>query len=238
MLLPRTAEVPMNFAALVEVLLADYYRLQPADATGLGCNEHDARGRDLTDAGHAEWSRWLASAEARVLAVDAGSLTRDEAIDRRILLDNLAAMRFAQDELRDHAWNPISYVYLFGGTLFTMLSREYAPLPDRLGAVAARLRTLPAALDGAQQALSATGGRRVSRYHAEMTVERMPGVGDLVGLAVSEAEGAGDRGLLEEVQSAAEIASAALDAWGAWVRIELAPAATGALRPAPELHAA
>ncbi|MEO7870564.1 MAG: DUF885 family protein, partial [Candidatus Limnocylindria bacterium] len=167
MLLPRTAEVPMNFAALVDELLADYYRLQPADATGLGFHEHDDRWPDLTDAGHAEWSRWLASAEARVTAVDATELTRDEAIDRRILLDNLAAMRFAQDELRDHAWNAMSYVYLFGGTLFTMLSREYAPPPDRLRAVAARLRALPAALDGARQALSATGGRPVSRYHAE-----------------------------------------------------------------------
>src|SRR3990172_2265990 len=65
MLLPRTAEVPMNFAALVEVLLADYYRLQPDDATGLGFHEHDDRWPDLTDAGHAEWSAWLAGAGAR-----------------------------------------------------------------------------------------------------------------------------------------------------------------------------
>ena len=238
MLLPRTAEVPMNFAALVEVLLADYYRLQPADATGLGFHEHDDRWPDLTDAGRADWSAWLATAEARVVAVDTGSLTRDEAIDRRFLLDNLAAMRFAQDELRDHAWNPISYVYLFGGTLFTMLSREYAPLPDRLRAVAARLRGLPAALDGARQALGAPGGRPVSRFHAEKTVERMPGVADLVALAVSEAEGVGDPALRAEVQAAAEVATSALDAWVAWVRIELVPSATGDFRLGPELYAA
>src|SRR3972149_2258397 len=62
---PRTAEVPMNFAALVEVLLADYYRLQPADATGLGFHEHDDRWPDLTDAGRADWSARLARAAGR-----------------------------------------------------------------------------------------------------------------------------------------------------------------------------
>ena len=132
----------MKFTSLVDDLLADYFRLQPHLATELGEHAYDHHWPDLTDAGHAAWSEWLREAEARVTALKTKGLSRDDAIDRRILLENLAAMRFAADELREHEWNPMTYVYLFGGAIFTMLAREYAPLSKRLDALASRLRGL------------------------------------------------------------------------------------------------
>jgi uncharacterized protein (DUF885 family) len=231
----------MDLRPLVDELLADFYRLQPASATDLGEHAYDHHWPDLTDAGRAAWSDWLRDAEARVAAVDAASLGRDDAIDRRILLENLAGMRFTADELREAEWNPMSYVYLFGGALFTMLAREYAPIGERLHAIASRLRGLPAGLDAARQALSGTrgdGGRAVSRFHAEKAVERMAGVADLVGLAVTEAEAVGDAPLLEEVRAAAGVATAALSGWVDWLRDELLPSADGDFRLGPDLYAA
>lgn len=228
---------PMKFSALVDDLLGDYFRLQPSHATELGEHAYDHHWPDLTDAGRAAWSDWLRNAEARLTAVKVKRLGRDDAIDRRILLENLAAMRFVQDELREHEWNPMTYVYLFGGALFTMLAREYAPIGQRLDAIASRLRGLPAALDAARSALSATS-RPVSRFHAEKAVERMASVADLVGLAVLEAEGHGEAPLLGEVRSAAEVATAAITAYTGWLRDELLPTATGDFRLGPELYAA
>ena len=228
----------MDFAPLVDELLADYYQLQPSQATELGHHAYDHHWPDLTDAGRAAWSEWLRDAESRVQAVQAATLSRDEAIDRRILLENLAAMRFFADELREAEWNPMTYVYLFGSALFTMLARDYAPLSERLGAMASRLRGLPAALDGARDALSREGGRPVSRFHIEKAVERMAGVADLVGLAVSEAEASDDVGLLENIRVGAEVATGAISAWTQWLRDELLPTAEGDYRLGPELYAA
>ena len=228
----------MEFAPLVDDLLADYFRLQPSYATELGEHAYDHHWPDLTDAGRAAWSDWLRDAEARVKALKVKRLSRDDAIDRRILLENLAAMRFMQDELREAEWNPMAYVYLFGGALFTMLAREYAPIGQRLDAIASRLRGLPAALDAARGALSASGPRPVSRFHAEKAVERMAGVADLVGLAVLEAEGLGEAALLGEVRGAAEVATAAITAYTDWLRDELLPTADGDFRLGPELYAA
>jgi uncharacterized protein (DUF885 family) len=229
----------MEFAPLVDDLLADYFRLQPNHATELGHHAGDHLWPDLTDAGRAAWSDWMRDAEARVQAVEPRGLSRDDAIDRRILLDQLAGMRFFADELREPEWNPMTYVYLFGGAIFTMLSREYAPVSARLAPLAERLRGLPAALDAARGALSGSGGARpVSRFHAEKAAERMAGVADLVRLAVSEAEGCGDAALLDEVRGAAEVATAAIDAYTAWLRDELLPTATGDFRLGPELYAA
>jgi uncharacterized protein (DUF885 family) len=227
----------MKFSSLVDDLLADYFRLQPHLATELGEHAYDHHWPDLTDAGHAAWSEWLREAEARVTALKTKGLSRDDAIDRRILLENLAAMRFAADELREHEWNPMTYVYLFGGAIFTMLAREYAPLSKRLDALASRLRGLPAALDGARGALG-RGPRPVSQFHAEKAVERMAGVSDLVSLAVGEAEAIGDAGLLAEVRAAAEVATTAISAYVDWLRDELLPTATGDFRLGPDLYAA
>ncbi len=231
----------MELRPLVDELLADLYRLDPAYATQLGQHAYDHHWPDLTDAGRAAWSDWLRDAEARVAATRGKRLSRDDAIDRRILLENLAAMRFFADELREPEWNPMAYVYLFGGAIFTMLAREYAPIADRLRALASRLRGLPAALDGARETLSGGGGgdrRPVSHFHAEKAVERMAGVADLVGLAVSEAEGVGDALLLEEVRRAADLATAAISAYTDWLRDELLPTAHGDFRLGPELYAA
>ncbi|MBI2777076.1 MAG: DUF885 domain-containing protein [Chloroflexi bacterium] len=228
----------MKFPALVDELLADYFRLQPSDASQLGEHAYDHHWPDLTEAGHAAWSEWLSAAEARVTAVKTRGLSRDDAIDRRILLVNLAAMRFAADDLREHEWNPMTYVYLFGGAIFTMLAREYAPLTQRLDALASRLRGLPVALDAARAALGASGGRPVSRFHAEKAVERMAGVSDLVALAVGEAEAIGDVGLLAEVRAAAEVATTAITAYVDWLRDELLPTAHGDFRLGADLYAA
>lgn len=227
----------MDFSTAVDGLLNEYFRLQPTDATDLGEHAFDHHWPDLTDEGHAAWSAWLRQAEGRVQAIEPGGLSRDEAIDRRILLENLAAMRFFADELRQPEWNPMHYVYLFGSALFAMLAREYAPINERLRALASRMRGLPVALDGARAALEKEGGRPVSRFHAEKAVERMSGVADLVGLAVGEAEAIDDAAILAEVQLAAGIATAAIEEWTKWLRDELLPTVDGDFRLGPELYA-
>jgi len=227
----------MDVSATIDALLGELFRLQPADATELGEHAYDHHWPDLTDEGLAAWSDWLREAEARVQAFEPGSLTADEAIDRRVMLENLAALRFSADELREFEWDPMTYVYLFGGAIFTMLAREYAPITERLNALASRLRGLPVALDGARAALAKEGGRPVSRLHAEKAVERMAGVADLVALAVGEAEAAGDAGVLAEIQVAAGVATAAIEEWTAWLRDELLPTAEGDFRLGRELYA-
>ena len=228
----------MHFPALVDSLLADLFRLQPVQATELGMHARDDAWPDLTEAGQREWLEWLTSALSRVEAVDGAALSRDEAIDRRILLENLAAMRFFAEELREHEWNPLTYVYLLGNGLFSLLSREFAPLPDRLRSAAARMRSVPEVLAAARASLAAAGSRPVSRFHTEKAVERVAGIGDLVVTALAEGERAGDETLQAELQAAADAAMAALESFTAWLRDELLPAVDGDFRLGAELYTA
>jgi uncharacterized protein (DUF885 family) len=228
----------MTFAALVEDVLDGYFRLHPVQATEIGHHAHDGEWPDLTDAGRQARSSWLAGAIQRIEAVEAASLTHDEAIDRRILLENLAAMRFGEETLREASWNPLSYVYLLGSGLFALVARDFAPLEERLGSAASRLRGLPAALDGARQTLVGGGPRPVSRFHAQKAAERMAGIVDLARTAVAEAEKVEDAALRAEVAAAAEQATRAAGAFEEWLRDDLLPDADGDFRLGAELYAA
>jgi uncharacterized protein (DUF885 family) len=228
----------MSFATTADELIAEVFRLWPTNATELGNHEHDDRWPDLTDAGHAERLAFLQDAETRLGILDASSLTRDEAIDLRILREELAAMRFAEETLQEYRWSPLAYVYLFGGGLFSLLAREFAPLPDRLRSAAGRLRGLPEALEAARATLAEPGPRGISTFHAEKALSQLGGVAQLADSAVAEAAKLSDVALRDEVSAAADAAKQALGAWETWLRDELLPSASGDFRLGAELYAA
>ena len=227
----------MDFRAIVDEVLAGYFRHYPVQATEIGHHAYDGEWPDLTDAGRAARLAWVTDASAQVEAASPDALSRDDAIDRRILLENLAAIRFGEETLDEGSWNPMTYVYLFGTGLFGLLAREFAPLPDRMRSAAARLAALPAALDQARATLDAGGARPISTFHNQKAAERMSGLIDLVDTAVQEASDLDDGALRADVEAAAGPARDAVNAFAAWLRDELQPRATGDFRLGAELYA-
>ena len=227
----------MLLQPIVDDFLAGWFRHDPVTATELGNHEHDGAWPDLTPAGHEARVAFLRQAQATVEALAPDGLDHDERIDRRILLEHIAAARFFEEELREATWSPISYVYLFGGGIFSLLSRDFAPLPTRLASAASRLRALPGALAAARATLEAGGARPVSSFHTEKAIATIGGVADLARSAAAEARQLDDDALRSELESAAEEAAQAVEAFRDWLRDELAPRATGDFRLGPELYA-
>ena len=162
-----------GFDAAFARFLDDYFQLDPMGATGIGDHRFDGMWPDATEAGRLErlafadrWQRELNGLR---------DLTADEAIDRDLLLGELDALRFAETELREDAWDPLSWVYLLGGGLFDLIARDFAPLANRLASFAGRLEGLPTLLDGAQAALEGGTGDRSSRFHTETAINQLPG---------------------------------------------------------------
>ena len=227
----------MEFRAVVDDLLDGFFAHYPVLATEKGNHDHDDRWDDLSDAGRRSRLAWIGEAAQRLEGLDDGTLARDDAIDRRILLQQLAGMRFYEETLDEGSWQPLMYVYIFGGGLFGLLAREFAPIEQRLRSAAGRLRALPAALEQVRARLEAGGPRPVSQLHAQKAVERLPGVLELVDTAVEEASKLDDATLLDEVSAAADEARPALAAFGDWLRDELQAKATGDFRLGAELYA-
>jgi uncharacterized protein (DUF885 family) len=227
----------MEFRAVVDDVLDGYFRQYPVHATEIGHHAFDGVWPDLTDAGRQARIAWLVDAKARIEAVADGQLSQHEAIDRRVLLEYLAAAHFDEEVLDEGAWNPLSYVYLFGNGLFLLLAREFAPAAERVRSATSRMRTLPDAVAQARAALTSKSGRPVSQFHTEKAVERMLGLLDLVDSAVEEAAALDDQQLREEVAAAAEVARTSIRGFSEWLRDDLLPDASGDFRLGADLYA-
>jgi uncharacterized protein (DUF885 family) len=164
-------------------------------------------------------------------------------VDRDLLLMELDADRFEQVDLQEDRWNPLAWVYLLGDGIFGLISREFAPLADRLASVAGRLEGMPALLDGARAALVGTqDGRLVGRFQTETALAQLAGVGELIDDALAEAERAAidDEGVAElrpRLGTAAAAAKEALDGFETHLRDVVLPASDGEARLGPGLFA-
>ena len=224
----------MSFVEAQDAFFAEYFRLYPVNATDAGNHEHDDRWPDLTDEGRTARLAWLGDARSRLEEAD--GLSRDDEIDRRVLLTQIDALRFDDEELGELSWSAITYSYLLGAGLFGLLSREFALLPDRLSSAAGRMEGIPVVLDAARANLTSGRGRAVSTFHVEKAIKTMPGVADLCRAAASMAADLDDAGLRERVEAAARQAANEVDAFTEWLRDDLLPSAHGDFRLGRDLY--
>jgi uncharacterized protein (DUF885 family) len=222
-----------SFAEAQDAFFADFFRLYPVHATEAGNHEHDDRWMDLTDAGRAD--RLASLAQARQELEAATGLSREEEIDRRVLLATIDELRFEEEDLDETSWSPIVYTYLLGAGLFGLISREFAAVDQRLASAAGRMEGIPEVLDAARANLTSGRGRAVSTFHVEKAIETMPGVTDLCRTAVEMAADV-DEVTRERVEVASKPAIAAVDAFTAWLRDDLLPKADGDFRLGRDLY--
>ncbi len=231
-----------DFATRIDAFLGEYFGLQPLAATSAGMHDHDARWPDLTEDGRkirlAFYDRW--TEELRTL--DDAALTLNEQVDRDLLLSELEAHRFSETILREDRWDPLSWVYLLGDGIFSLIARDFAPLAERLASVAGRLEGMPAVLSAAREALVGHDGRTVARFHTEKALSQLPGIAELIDDALSEAAAAeasdaAVAAVAPRLRSAAEVAKADLTAFDQHLRDAVLPGAEGEGRLGTELFA-
>ncbi len=224
------------FEAAFKDFLAALFELEPVFATSIGEHAHDDRWPDRTEAGRQARLAFASQWTETIGAFD--GLTPDEAIDRDLVLGQLAAMRFDDDVLREDAWDPLAWVYLLGGGLFGLLSRDFAPLAERLASVAGRLEGIPAVLASAREALvgvDAIAGlapRPVGHFQTETALVQLTGVEALIRQALDEAASAraGDTAVAAvepRLVAAAATARAALDGFASHLREIVLPVSDG-----------
>ena len=233
-----------SFSGQVDTFFDEFFGLNPLAATAAGMHAHDHQWPDLSEAGRrtrlAFAERWTVVFEA----IPGGELDRDEAVDRALLLLVLDEMRFEDDELRQLAWDPLEWVYILGGGIFPLIAREFGPLAERLASIAGRLEGMPALVDAARTSLVGTpDGRPVSRFHTETALGQLPGILELIGDALAEAESAAPtepavRAVLDRLRGAATTARDAVARAEALLRDDVLPASAGEGRLGPDLFAA
>jgi uncharacterized protein (DUF885 family) len=229
-----------EFRRLAGDYLDDLARRHPDMATELGDHRFDDRLPDRGQAALDDERRGLAEFAARLAAVDQDGLDRELRVDAAVLGNDVARRLFEIEDLREHTWNPL--LANPGQAIYTLLARDYAPLPDRLRSLAGRLAAVPDSLAAARAALG-----RMPMVHLETAIGQFGGtiglVTEEVNAALRQAANAGDAANAAagaEVEGARPAALAALAEHRDWLSAQLAgedPAAGGGGFADPRLGA-
>jgi uncharacterized protein (DUF885 family) len=215
------------FRKLGETWLKDSARTNPGFATYLGDHAFDGELTDVSAAGRAARNAVTKTASDGLAQIDRSALSRDSQVDAALLANSLASDVFDDGELQGWAWDPLRYSDGSGGSLYSLMARDFAPLPERLLNAASRMEKLPEYLAQARGALDKA---RVPKVHAETYAAQNGGVVSIIDgliLAQADALGEADRARLS---AAAETAKAAVAEHQAWIDSELVPAAEGDFR--------
>jgi uncharacterized protein (DUF885 family) len=223
----------LPFADRAATFVDEFFARYPHWATSIGEHRYDDRWPDTSDAGRDARLTWIDAWIAELASLDGATLSDDERLDRDLLVGELDALRFAEGELRDDAWDPMDWVYLLGFGLFPLTARSFAPLATRLASVAGRLEGIPRLLEDAKAVLGSLPGRPVSRLHAETAAKRIDGVAEIGRDALREGESAAAAGdaataaILPRLRVAEGAASEAIAAFGVHLRDVVLPASDG-----------
>jgi uncharacterized protein (DUF885 family) len=232
-------EPQTRYEHLLHELLDELFVAQPVWATQIGYHELDDRWPDLTDAGRLARIAMLRRAQAVFSELDEGELSADEQIDRDIVLETIDSMLFDEEILREATWDPLSYVYILGSGLFSLLAREYAPFAHRGAAFLGRMRRIPEVLAAARENLQGVAGRPVSLLHTETALSQLGGVTELIDQAIEQAGAQGledGRDLRAELEQAAGAARKALKAFRTFLDSDVRARAAGEGRLGPDLY--
>lgn len=231
---------PSNaFEAAVVDLLADLFEAYPTWGTAAGYHAVDDRWPDLTEAGRQARLRVFHDHTSRLEAFTEADLSSDERIDRHVLLEEIEKAVFGEDVMRGDAWDALELVYLMGSGLFGVLSRDYAPWPQRGGALLARLEGLPELARQALAGLTGLPDRPVALLQLETALSQLDGVTELIDAAVAEARSRAAPGeaaeLVAPMEVAAEQARTALEVFRAGLDGDVRSRASAEGRLGPEL---
>jgi uncharacterized protein (DUF885 family) len=201
-----------RFEAFGDRAVDGYLRLNPVNATQTGDHRYDALLPDVSAAGRAATRNFAERTLAELSKFDAGNLSREHQVDAILLKDQLDYLIFSDARLQDWAWDPLTYSSTAGTALFSLMSREFAPLPERLRSATRRLEALPAYLAQAREALVPA---RVPLIHAQTAAKQNPGLNSLIDDIVAQkgALPAGDQARLERAAAAAKAAVAEHQEW-------------------------
>jgi len=146
-----SGEADRDFTRLAQEYLDDRAERHPVIATDLGDHRFDHLLDDPSEQARAGERRALDGWADRLGALDEAALSAEQRVDAAMMAGNLSRRVFELDELREHTWNPLQANP--GKAIYPLLARDFAPLPERLAAVAGRLAQVPASLAEARRQL-------------------------------------------------------------------------------------
>ena len=221
------------FQRLTEQYIDQFPALSPVSATTLGDHRFDGNLDRVSEDARRQKIDFYQAYLTRLRAIDVAQLTRPSQVDYALLQHRLEAELWTLQVLREWSWNPLVYTRLTGGAVYGLMSREFAPLEQRLLHVADRLEQFPRLFEQIRGSLDLP---RVPRIHAETAIKQNRGVITILNNMVAPKLSQLKAKDATRLQQAIQIANAEVERHQVWLETELLPRAVGDFRLGPELY--
>jgi uncharacterized protein (DUF885 family) len=213
------ANAQTPFDKLVDQFYEDYFRLNPSEGTAAGLHRYDAELEDYSqanlDAERKMFYKYLPQFE---------HYPRTD--DRDLMLSNIKAQLLALDDIPYWKTNPDFYSSGVTASIFSLISRKFAPPAKRMKSVIAREKLIPSVLAAARANLS-----NPPRIYTEVALEQLPGIESFFSNDVPKSfSGAIEPALLRDFQQANEGVLMALRDYESYLKTDLLPRSRGDFR--------
>jgi uncharacterized protein (DUF885 family) len=227
------SEADVRFAKLSERWLDGALRLAPVFATQTGDHRFDGELDDLSAEGRARSLEFSKSVLAELEQIDRSKLTRENQIDASVLRNQLRYDIWTSETSQSWAWDPMVYSQIAGGSIYTLLARDFAPMPDRLRNATLRMEKLPTLFEQMRANLDLA---RVPKIHAETVSRQNKGVLSLVDDLILPAAGQLPEADRKKLDAAVAKLRKAVDEHQRWIDKTLVPNAKGDFRIGEKLY--
>ncbi|HEX2687855.1 MAG TPA: DUF885 family protein, partial [Kofleriaceae bacterium] len=221
----KPAAPEVAFTQFVDEFFDAGNRYSPSDAVGNGFHAFDAQIEDRSRARIDQRIAELHGFQDRLAAIDHSALGFDSAIDAQAIEFEIKGELLSLEVTRPWANNPMPYAGIPGGAIDVLMKRDFAPRKDRLRAMVARLRGVPAIYAAARANLG-----EPPKEFTDVALGMAKGTsGFFEGpvAAWARASAAGDTALFAEFDTANRAAIAASRAFVEWLENDLMPRSHG-----------
>src|ERR1700680_1138192 len=159
-----------DFSQSAHAIINDVLKHEPIEATWAGVHDYDAEYPDVTLDGFARQQERAKTHHDTLRRWKPEQLSQSDAIDWHMLVSKFEVQLRESQELQHHKHSPSLYPNVAIEGIYSLLARDYAPLRDRLPALASRLSKIPAIFAAAR-----TNLQRAPEIWREIAIEETDG---------------------------------------------------------------
>lgn len=157
-----------DFNSIASQVIRDSFAVNPVLATEMGEHSFDAELPDFTSHGQDGFAHRIEGYLTALDAVDDVELELPDLVDLEILRAFLIKTHFDIQHVAPHTWNPM--LWNPGTAIHLLLSRNFAPIEERMANVAARSAKIPAFFEQARATLY-----EMPAIHCETAIAQLKG---------------------------------------------------------------
>ena len=195
-----------------------YFKFNPSQGTASGFHQYDSQLEDYSRASINQQVTTLKNFQKVMANIDPLQLSAPTRVDHTLVLNDINARLLALENIRPWEKNPDQYSSGITNSIFVIMARTFAPPADRLKAVIAREKLVPAVFQAARQNL-----KNPPPIYVDVALEQIPGIISFFQKDVPEA-------LLAQFQATNQKVMDELKSYGQWLEKELKPLAHGDFR--------